>query len=169
MRIDSDVPGASVFLDREYKGVTPLSVEGIAPGSHKINVSADGYDGYAETLDVAAGPNTVQVRFRDVKLNESISVTHKHTLGSCTGQLLADTAGIRFESSKADDAFTLPFEKVETFEVDYLKKNLRIKQRGGRTFNFTNANADTLFVFHKNVQAARARLAKEGASPAPPR
>ncbi len=160
VQFESDVSGASVFVDREYKGATPLTVEGIAPGTHKINLSADGYDGFADTLDVVAGPNAVMVKFREVKLNESIAVTHKHTLGSCKGQLAADTSGIRFESEKKDDSFVVAFAKVETFEVDYLKRNLRLKVRGGRTYNFTNDNADTLFVFHKNVQAARAKLAK---------
>ncbi len=167
LQFDSDVAGASVFLDREYKGVTPLTIEGVAPGSHKVNVSADGYDGYADTVEVAAGPNAVLVRFKEVKLNESIPVAHKHAIGSCSGRLVADTTGIRYETSKADDAFKSPFAKIETFEVDYLKKNLRIKLRGGRTYNFSNENADTLFVFHKNVQAARAKLAKEGTAPAP--
>jgi hypothetical protein len=169
IQFDSDVPGASVFVDREYKGVTPLTVEGIAPGSHKVNASADGYDGYADTVEVVAGPNAVMVRFKDVNLNESIAVTHKHALGACTGQLLADTSGIRYETTKKEDAFTLAFAKIETFEVDYLKKNLRIKQKGGKTYNFTNDNADALFVFHKNVQAARTKLAKEGATAAPAR
>jgi hypothetical protein len=169
LQFESDVPGASVFVDREYKGVTPLTVEGVAPGAHKINLSADGYDGYADTLEVTAGPNAVLVRFKDVKLNETVAVVHKHALGSCKGQLLADPAGIRYEASKADDAFAIPFARIEVFDVDYLKRNLRIKVKGGKTYNFTNESADALFVFHKNVQAARAKLAKEGAPAAPAR
>ena len=48
-------------------------------------------------------------------------------------------------------------ENVETFSVDYTEKRLRLKQRGGRTWNFTTkaANADPLFVFHRDVEAAR--------------
>ena len=36
-----------------------------------------------------------------------------------------------------------------------------MKQKGGKTWNFTdkNDNADVLFVFHRDVEAARKKLA----------
>ena len=36
-----------------------------------------------------------------------------------------------------------------------------MKQKGGKTWNFTdkNDNADLLFVFHRDVEAARKKLA----------
>lgn len=168
LSIDSDVAGAMVFLDREYKGSTPVVIEGVTPGTHRLNLSVEGYEGYSETVDVAVGPMSVTVRFREVKLDEAIKVVHKHTVGSCQGRLVADPQGLRYETSNKNDAFALKFADLETFEIDYLEKNLRIKQRGGRTYNFTAESADTLFVFHKNVQQARERLAK-GDPPAPGR
>ena len=50
---------------------------------------------------------------------------------------------------------------LEVFEVDYLKKNLRIKPKNGKTYNFTDRedNADRLFVFHRDVDKARQKLA----------
>jgi hypothetical protein len=166
LSVESDVPGAMVFLDREFKGNAPVVIDGVAPGSHHLNLSADGYDSYSEPVDILAGPNNVAVRFKEVKLNEAIKVVHKHTLGSCVGRLIADPQGLRYETSNKNDSFALTFADIETFEVDYLNKNLRIKQRGGRTYNFTGDSADALFVFHKNVQKARERLAK-GDPPAP--
>jgi hypothetical protein len=168
LTVESDVAGAMVFLDREFKGTAPVAIEGVAPGSHRLNLSAEGYEAYSDTVDVAAGPHTVVIRFKDVKLDEAIKVVHKHTVGSCEGQLLADPQGLRYETPNKNDAFVAKFATLEAFEIDYLKKNLRIKLRGGRTYNFTGESADTLFVFHKNVQNARARLAK-GDAPAPSR
>ena len=51
--------------------------------------------------------------------------------------------------------------------MDYLQKNLRVKLRGGKQYNFTDpdGNADRLFVFHRDVDKARERLAK-GDTPA---
>ncbi len=160
LTIESDVPNAMVFLDREFKGNAPVTVGEVSPGTHHLNVSAEGYDGYSESLEVAAGPRSVTIRFKEVKLNEAIQVIHKHTVGSCQGRLVADLQGLRYETSNKNDAFAVKFSDLEAFEVDYLKKTLRVKQRGGRTFNFTNDSADVLFVFHKNVQSARERLAK---------
>ena len=40
LRIDSDVPGAQVFIDRAYIGVTPTTASDVKPGTHRLNVSA---------------------------------------------------------------------------------------------------------------------------------
>ncbi len=161
LRVRSDVPGASVFLDRKFLGNTPLEVDGLEPGSHRLNVSVDGYEGHAQAVDIGDAPADVEVRFKEVRLNASVPVVHKHGMGSCSGRLSADTAGLRYETSNAGDAFSIPFAEVETFAVDYLKKSLRVKRRGGKTWNFEDPNGqpDPLFVFHRDVDKARARLA----------
>jgi len=161
LRVRSDVPGASVFLDRKFLGNTPLDVDGLAAGSHRLNVSVDGYEGQAQSIEIGDTPADVDVRFKEVRLNASVPVVHKHGVGSCSGRLVADTSGLRYETANAGDAFTIAFADVESFAVDYLKKNLRVKKRGGRTWNFEDPNgqADPLFVFHRDVDKARARLA----------
>jgi hypothetical protein len=161
LRVRSDVPGASVFLDRKFLGTTPLDVDGLPPGSHRLNVSVEGYEGHAQSVEIGEAPADVEVRFKEVRLNASVPVVHKHGVGSCSGRLVADTRGLRYETSKADDAFSLAFAELETFTVDYLKKSLRVKRRGGRTWNFEDPNgqADPLFVFHRDVEKARTRLA----------
>jgi hypothetical protein len=60
----------------------------------------------------------------------------------------------------------MKFADIETFAVDYLKKNLIIKKRGGKQYNFTTKaeNADPLFVFHRNVDKVRKQVA--GTAPA---
>ncbi len=161
LHISSDVPGAMVFLDRVYLGTTPVTARNVAPGSHKLNASAEGYDGYSDTIDVAAGPADITVRFKEIRLHETLDVVHKHGVGSCGGRLVADPQGVRYETTNKDDAFSLKYGDIETFEVDYLKKNLRIKRRGGKTWNFTTRteNADPLFVFHRNVDKVRRQVA----------
>jgi PEGA domain len=161
LRVRSDVPGASVFLDRKFLGTTPLDVDGLAAGSHRLNVSVEGYEGHAQAIEIGDTPAQVDVRFKEVRLNAAVPVVHKHGVGSCSGQLVADPAGLRYETANREDAFTLRFEDVDIFVVDYLKKNLRVKKRGGRTWNFEDpkGQADPLFVFHRDVEKARARLA----------
>lgn len=162
LRIDADISGAMVFLDRKYLGETPLTARDITPGSHTLNLSAEGYEGQSRTIEVAPGPSDVMVRFKEIRLDQALDVVHKHGVGSCEGRLLATPQGLRYETSNRNDAFALPFDQVEAFEVDYLKKNLRVKRRGGKTWNFTTRadNADPLFVFHREVQKVRDRLAK---------
>lgn len=162
LRIDSDVPGAQVFIDRQFVGAAPVTAENVTPGSHQLNVSAEGFDGIAQTIDVVPGAREITVRFREVRLNTRLTVVHKHRIGSCKGELVATAQGIRYETTDKDDAFTAALTDLESFQVEYLDKTLRVKLRRGKQFNFTDpeANADRLFVFHRDVDKARAQLGK---------
>lgn len=166
LRITSDVPGAQVFLNREFVGTTPASKDGLAPGSYQLNVSAPGYDNHVETIELTPGDRELAIRFREVRLNASIPVIHKHRFGSCNGTLTATADGIRYETADEDDAFTAALLNLETFQVDYLNKNLRVQPRKGKRYDFTDpdGNADRLFVFHRDVERARERL-KKGDTP----
>ncbi len=162
LTIESDVPGASVFVNRQFVGNAPVTLNDVEPGSKQISLSADGFDGISRTMDVATGAHTVSMRFKEVRLDKRVAVTHKHGVGSCAGELVATVDGLRYVTSNAKDAGTVPFPALEQFEVNYLEKNLRVKQRGGRTWNFTDGgpNADALFVFHRDVESARKKLAQ---------
>lgn len=162
LRIESDVPGAQVFIDRQFVGTAPVTAENVKPGTHQLNVSAQGFTGIARSIDVEPGPREIMIRFREVRLDAKAAVVHKHRLGSCTGQLVATPQGLRYETSDKDDAFAVPLADLESFQVDYQDKNLRVKVRRGKQYNFTDpdGNADRLFVFHRDVDSARQRLAK---------
>jgi len=162
--VESDVPGAAVFVDRKFLGMTPLRTTEVSPGSHQLNASVTGEDGLAQAIEIAeSGDTSVALRFREVRLNASIAVVHKHGAGSCEGRLAATIEGLRYITANKKDAFSLGFGDLETFEIDYLKKELKVKQRAGRTWNFTDKseNADTLFVFHRDVTKAREKLAAQ--------
>jgi hypothetical protein len=162
--VESDVPGASVFVDRKYLGTTPLRTTEVTAGSHQVNASVTGEEGLAQTVEIAAsGDTTVTLRFREVKLDASVAVVHKHAMGSCDGRLSASPAGLRYDTSNKKDAFAIPMAGLEVFEIDYLKKELKVKQKGGKSWNFTDRseNADQLFVFHRDVTKAREKLAAQ--------
>jgi hypothetical protein len=72
--------------------------------------------------------------------------------------LHATTSGLRFDAGKPGDSFEAPLATLEPLQVDYLAKTLRVKQKTGKTWNFTSDSADTLLTFQKTVEAARARL-----------
>jgi hypothetical protein len=166
LRVEADVPGAQVFLDRQFVGEAPVTVRDVALGEHRLDVSAEGYPIHGQTVKVASGANQVVVRLKEVRLDKTLAVKHKHGIGSCRGRLLATPEGIRYETDHEDDQFSAPFPTLEPLEVDYLAKNLRVKVAGGRTYNFTAESADDLLLFQKAVEAARARLqqADTGAS-----
>ena len=153
LRIDSDVPGASVFLDRVYLGTTPLTAPNVTPGSHRLNASATGYEGIAENIDVVAGPRDIMLKFQGVRLDVRVDVTHKHGVGSCTGTLSASPQGIKYATSHANDAFEVPLADIAALDLDFLAKNLRLRLKSGKTYNFTETGggADHLYAFHRDV------------------
>ncbi len=160
LHIDSDVTGAQVFIDRQYLGVTPLTAPNVSPGAHRINISAPGYSGIAESIDVEPGPRDLQFKFKEIRLDAAIDVVHKHRMGSCKGRLVATPQGISYETADKNDAFSGPLAALERFDVDYLAKTLHVKLAKGRQYDFTDpeGNADRLFVFHRDVDAARKKL-----------
>jgi hypothetical protein len=167
LRIEADVANAQVFIDRQFIGTAPLTAEGIKPGTHQLNVSAEGFEGVAQSIDVEPGPRDISIRFKEVRLNASIAVIHKHRMGSCKGELIATAQGLRYDTDDKEDRFTAALGDLEQFVVDYQDKNLKIKVRKGKQYNFTDpdGNADRLFVFQRDVDRARQRLMK-GDAPA---
>ncbi len=163
LRVESDVPGATVFLDRRYVGTTPVSITDVGPGTYGLTVSAEGYDIHTAKIEITTGSRDLYVRFKEVRLQETAKVVHKHGFGSCEGTLIATPDGVTYETTNKKDGFSVRFSSLEKFKVDFIDKNLQIKVRGGRKYNFTekSENADVLFVFHKNVEAAMKRLADE--------
>ena len=163
LRVTSDVDGADVFIDRRFVGKTPFESSDISPGPHRVNVSAPGYDGFSETVEIGEVPATLDLTFKTVHLDQRIAVVHKHELGACEGQLVATIDGIHYQTDD-DDAFVADLDALEEFSVDYLEHNLRLKVRGGRTYDFTDSepNADKLFVFHREVDRVRDRRRTDG-------
>ncbi len=164
--IESDVPGAAVFIDRKFVGMTPLRTTEVAGGSHQLNASVTGEEGLAQTIEIAeSGETSISLKFKEVRLNATVAVVHKHSMGrSCEGTLAATPEGMRYVTANKGDAFAFPFSALEAFEIDYLKKELKVKQKGGKTWNFTDKseNADKLFVFHRDVTKAREKMAAQG-------
>ena len=162
LRIDSDVPGAQVFIARQFVGAAPVVAENVTPGSHQLNVSAAGFDSIATAIDVVPGEREIVVKLREVRLDSSLDVIHKHRFGSCRGRLVATPQGLRYETSNQNDAFAAELLDLEAFQVDYLDKNLSLKLPEGRQYDFTDpeGDADRLFVFHRDVEKARERLSR---------
>ena len=125
--IDSDVAGATVFVDRKLVGTTPVELYDVKAGTHRLNLTAEGYEMHGEDLVVTGERQDVFVRFKEVRLDAAVEVVHKHGFGSCEGRLVADAAGLRYETSKTDYAFRVPLSAIELLEVEYLKKTLKLR------------------------------------------
>ena len=148
------MPGAQVFIDRVFIGAAPVTAPNVTPGTHRLNVSAPGYDGVAETIDVTAGPRDILVKLKEVRLEATLGVVHKHRIGSCSGRLVATPRGMRYETTDKDDAFQTELLALDTFEVDYLEKNLRIRLKQGKRYDFTDPEGNAFGIMQFDSSAA---------------
>ena len=156
--VESDVPGANVFLDRNFKGNTPVTIAELPPGQYNLTVAVEGYEVASRKVTVGRKTESVWVEFVDLfdELNAEVRVVHKHRFGSCDGILVATSEGFHYQTTHKD-SFRLPFGQVDRFELDYLNNNLRVKVMGGRTYNFESPveDVDSLFVFHRDITEFR--------------
>ena len=160
LHITSDVPDTSVFIDRQFLGTAPITAKDLTPGTHHLNMSATGYDGVFQDITVEAGEHDLAISLKEVKLDEKIAVVHKHLTGSCKGTLIATPQQIRYETTDKNDGFAVALTDLETFEADYIAKNLKLKIRKGKTYNFADAddNVERLYAFQKTVDKVRQKL-----------
>jgi hypothetical protein len=114
-------------------------------------------------VDVEPGPRSLLFNFKEVRLDAAIDVVHKHRLGSCKGRLIATPQGLRYETTDKNDAFTVSLTGLERFDVDYLARTLHVTPAKGKQYDFTDpdGNADHLFVFQRDVDAARKKLSEK--------
>ena len=60
-----------------------------------VNVSAPGFEGVAETIDVESRSARLMIKLREVRLDAEIDVIHRHRMGSCKGRLVATPQGMK--------------------------------------------------------------------------
>ena len=63
LTLGTDVPGASVFIDRQFVGNTPLTLDKLEPGTKRLQITATGFDSVQKSVDLVAGPNVSALEF----------------------------------------------------------------------------------------------------------
>ena len=60
LRVESSPAAATVVLDGTKKGITPLTIDALSPGTHALRLDLDGYTSYDGTVQVTAGGTITQ-------------------------------------------------------------------------------------------------------------
>ncbi len=53
--VASSPSGAEIYIDNAFKGITPLTVDGVSTGTHTVMVALDGYSDWSTSVQVGAG------------------------------------------------------------------------------------------------------------------
>ena len=84
LSVSSVPPGANVFLDNNFMGITPLISQDISAGSHIVTIKLDGYTEYSSTTQVNAGGEST--------VSASLTKVEQPTPKSATGLLMVSCA-----------------------------------------------------------------------------
>jgi len=76
LTIRSIPDGARVYIENQYRGVTPLELKKIEPGSYRIRVEKNGYAPDARTIDLKNGKDHVE-EFRMSIISGTLAITTK--------------------------------------------------------------------------------------------
>ncbi len=58
LSVSSSPSGAAVYIDGSYRGVTPINVGNLVPGSHSVQLMKAGYQDWTATVSISAGSTT---------------------------------------------------------------------------------------------------------------
>jgi hypothetical protein len=72
--ITSDPTNAFVYLDTLYKGKTPLTITGITPGTHLVELNAPGYYAWNTTISLSGGSSRT-VSAQMISLTPGVTTT----------------------------------------------------------------------------------------------
>jgi PKD repeat protein len=55
LAVISNPPGAEIFIDGDFKGVSPVTITGLSPGTHRILLTLEEYSNATTNLTISAG------------------------------------------------------------------------------------------------------------------
>ncbi|MBX3246652.1 MAG: protein kinase [Myxococcales bacterium] len=138
-------PGATVFVDGEERGVTPLELTGLEPGERQLRVEAEGHLAHEETLTLAGADQTITARLR--------AAPSALDLSQADGLLTLDTTP-RSEVFVSGHSFgPTPIRRqrvpsgaleLELVGPDGERRRTRISVRGGRQETRVSLNLEDL-------------------------
>ena len=84
LSVSSVPPGANVFLDNNFMGISPLTSQDVSAGSHIVTIKLDGYTEYSSTTQVNAGAEST--------VSASLTKVEQPTQESAIGPLMVGCA-----------------------------------------------------------------------------
>ena len=87
---------------------------------------------YAENIEVPAEPLDIMIRFKEVKLDETVAVIHKHTFGKCEGILKATLTHVTYETDHKD-AFPSPGPTSNNSKSTTSRRTSTLESKAART------------------------------------
>jgi hypothetical protein len=130
------VPGAQVSIDGRAFGQTDsngrLEISQAPAGDHTVEVVAKPYNNFKQKVTLSPG----RVLTITPNLMASMSVEHKHVVGSCNGTLIVGQGRVQYQASNAKDSFDYPLTKVKKVGPADSGKGFYLEFTGAKRYVF---------------------------------
>lgn len=131
LEIISEPENAQVFINQEYKGVTPCTVDSLKPGTHNIRLELNGYSNFSEILAIAKGENKkLIITLKKETITSSLNITS--TPDNALIIMDSDTIG---KTPYFSDNVIAGDHKIVLIKPDYYKSKERITIKKGITYS----------------------------------
>ena len=141
VQIEVDVPDAQVFVDRVFIGKAPITTTDVKVGSHRLNVSAAGYEGVAQPLEVKPGMQQVVVKLRRGGWMRA-STCAQDTDGLLYRAADRDGEGPALRHDREERQLQHWPGGFDEFEVDYLKEEPPHQAEAGQDLRFHRSGGE---------------------------
>jgi hypothetical protein len=146
--IDSTPSGASVYLGSSYKGVTPLYLEGISPGTYSINLVKDGYKDVQRTVTVKDGSTaSVSTSMEKLTIAEKVVTQVNGKSSSVSTANTISTADTEFNAQLLEIAFI-----VFLLFISIIFARKILKNRSKATTNIENQTVVNNIHYGDNIE-----------------
>jgi hypothetical protein len=139
VRLAGNAESATVFVDGVERGVAPLTLGTLTPGSHDVRVVADGFRELTQDVEVASGATTIVAA----------------SLNAIDAEPEADEAPAEAETAEAEDAVEEE-RAAEELSAAEQAELARAEERRARQERWERLQA---------IRARRARIAARNAAP----
>lgn len=118
---------AQVFVDKEYRGETPITLTNVSSGPHEIRLVKEGFETYSETIQLEPGARDLKEVRMEKNSGDIVLVTEPSAV-----QIYLD--GERLGTSRSDktSAVSVPFERKNIAEgshvLQFVKEGFETRQ-----------------------------------------
>jgi tetratricopeptide (TPR) repeat protein len=122
MDVESVPAGVEVYVDFVFKGYSPLTVSDLVVGNHLVTFVADGYEPFAQYVEITGGPN-------ELAMGEMVELDNAATITAANSALAraiefgngAPKAGVVASLMGATDLIAVAFgEAGDSFKIEGL-------------------------------------------------
>ncbi len=123
LRIVSLPPGARVYVNNAQRGETPLTLDDLAPGAHRVRVEREGFDPLARDIELGRGAEAVE-EFRLAPNTGALQLTTTPAGVEVfvAGRRAGTTAAAKGETTNLSNPLLIEGLKVGEHKVTFVRK-----------------------------------------------